>query len=146
MWGGLISCCWGFKVREIATSDALARRELSAYIEKRCVLLGLRSQCPFIAHSTIFGQVEFAAFLPDFGSKSGIFIDVVIPENPLMTSAIHAQTAHELGGAVSFVNAASMGSSAEEFLDALRDWGYFGETSALSEAARQVLGVPNVCA
>ena len=104
---------------------ATARRDLSAQIEKFCAELGIEAQCPYLVEDSSGQTVAFAAFLPHFGSSSGLLVDV-ITEPDYATSETHKRAALKVGIPLSFVNPTSISVSRAEFIGALRDWGYFG--------------------
>jgi len=88
----------------------------------------------------LVGDVEFAAYLPQFGGPKGILVDIVIDPDYTPGEA-QKRVAAELRIPISFVNPASLLRSADEFILALRDWGYFGLPAELTEAARNALAL-----
>ena len=94
--------------------------------------LGFRITAPysFVCDSGVF---ECVAYLPDFGSISGIVVDQILPSEywrtPGLREAVRAQ-----GISYSAINVEVYGSyDAEVFKEALRDWGFFGPESERPE-------------
>ena len=113
----------------------LERRALSQLIEQRCVTLSVKSNCPHFIAENLGEAVEFSAYLPDFGSPKGILIDIV-SDPDYLPSLRHKLVAERAGIPVSFINPASLINDVSEFVEALRDWGYFGSPENLPEALR----------
>lgn len=117
--------------------DAL-RRQLAVFVEERCRLLDLRNECPFVASSAGTSGIEFAAYLPQFGGSKGMLLDVVT-EPDYVPSDEHKRAANQLGVPISFVNPTSLFENANEFIEALRDWGYSGPPEQLRQDVRALL-------
>ena len=112
-----------------------ARRSLSSLLAQRCGLLGLQCECPFLAGNP---PVEFAGYLPNFGGGKGILIDVVTDPD-FRPGEAQKLAALKTGLPVSFVNPETFLSDAHEFILALRDWGFFGQSEDLSDTTRKLI-------
>lgn len=122
----------------MAKTLVASRRQLAAFVEDRCRLLGLQCSCPHVVPHAAEGGLEFAAFLPHFGGPRGLLLDVVT-EPDFVPSESHKVAAARLGIPVSFVNPASLLEDTNEFVAALRDWGYFGRLEELRDDVRALL-------
>jgi hypothetical protein len=71
-------------------------------------------------------EVEFSAYIPSFGSKAGQLI-MEVREPDFVVSDIHRMAGEDMKIPVSFVNPDSM-TTVEEFVEALRDWGFSEST------------------
>lgn len=118
----------------------LERYELTRIVEKQSKLLGLRASCPYILVDASGSEIQFAAYLREFGSARGMLIDVVT-EPDFMPSVDHKLAAEVAGVPISFVNLVSWRDDPREFVAALCDWGYFGRREDLSESLRELLPV-----
>jgi hypothetical protein len=118
-----------------------SRRQLAAFVEERCRLLGLRCDCPHVVRNADESELEFAAFLPQFGGPRGLLLDVVT-EPDFVPSKSHNAAASGLGIPVSFINPSSLLEDANEFVAVLRDWGYFGRCEDLTDHAKALLLAP----
>ena len=87
--------------------------------------LGVKVTAPYEMRSDS-GLVTYAAFLPEFGNLNGMLIGVLtLPDHEVDEGA--KQAAKRAGMYVSFVNAEIYEEYKKEvFVEALRDWGYFG--------------------
>jgi hypothetical protein len=102
--------------------------------------LSFRIEAPHLIRATNGKQIPCVAFLPDFGSRNGMVIGLILgptykPDKELTLGA------ESLGMFCSFINAAVYERYNEEkFKEALVDWGYFGDESRrpnwLHKAAR----------
>ncbi|NVD73357.1 hypothetical protein HUX88_22870 [Duganella sp. BJB1802] len=100
------------------------RMNLSLKIESHCVELGIKATCPYDL-SNGSDVVRFAAYLPHFGSGRGLLINEVC-EPDFATSEPHRLVAERENIPISFVNPLSIVNQ-REFIEALQDWGYFGD-------------------
>lgn len=114
------------------------RRELSHFIRDKCHTMGLQCVCPYFGLLDKANSIEFAAYLPQFGGVKGIFVDPMGEQE----STILAQKnfAAQLETPISFVNAALFTQDVF-FLDSLRDWGYVGKQSELSQHLQEKLHI-----
>jgi|GEM_PF-1659421 len=72
------------------------------------------------------GSAECVAFLPDFGGPSGMVIGAIMAPR-FQTDKRIMHLCNEVGVYCSFINVdAYFDYRKERFIDALRDWGYFG--------------------
>lgn len=82
-------------------------------------------------------SVEFAARLCDFGGPKGILVDVVVAPD-FEPSTAHKHAAILSNTPVSFINSESLFANSDEFLLALKDWGYFGEPDRFPGSLRDI--------
>lgn len=98
-------------------------------IKYHCEALGVSAVCPYECRCADGGTIMFAAYLRQFGSKRGLLIgEVNAPEFAI--SERHRLAAKNINIPASFVNPASIVTQSE-FIDALRDWGYFGDDDSV---------------
>jgi hypothetical protein len=72
-------------------------------------------------------KLECFAFLPKFGSKNGMIIDLIFPPEYATNKQI-SNACKRLGLYCSFINYESYaGAQTETFCETLNDWGYFGQ-------------------
>jgi hypothetical protein len=116
------------------SDETVFRRRLSAEIEQRCRTLGIPCECPYVARDD---DVEYAAFIPHFGSRSGILIDVTCGPDFASNLRRHT-TAKNLGIGISFVNPDFL-EDGQEFIEALREWGFYGDVADLAEETKRLL-------
>lgn len=90
--------------------------------------LGIRAVVPFVL-SASGKQVNRVAFLPDFGSPSGMVIGLTIaPDFETDPELVRLAQGEDLF--YSFVNPESyLVYNRDDFINALRDWGYYGATA-----------------
>lgn len=112
-----------------------SRRIFSSLLEQRAHVLGVRVFCPFVVTDEQGKQIEFAGFLPAFGSPQGLLVDLIV-EPMFEPSQQHERAAKFAGIPVSFVNPECWTEDESEFKDALIDWGYFGPEGEYPTALR----------
>jgi hypothetical protein len=101
------------------------RRVFANIIKKHCDTLGVRAECPYIVTNNVGAEVEFVAYLPDFGSPNGMVIDLYGPES--VGIAPQKELALKLGFYLSIVNPEAWADDIEGAIEALNDWGYYNE-------------------
>ena len=84
----------------------------------------------FVCDSGVF---ECVAYIPYFGSVTGIVVDLMLPPEYFSTPGLRASVRAQ-GLSYSAINVEIYGVyDAEVFKEALRDWGFFGPESARPE-------------
>jgi hypothetical protein len=99
------------------------RRVFANIIKQHCDSLGVRAECPYIMTNDVGTEVEFAAYLPDFGSPKGMVIDLYTQHSFELTP--QKELASKSGLYLSIVNPESWFEDIEGAIEALNDWGYY---------------------
>jgi hypothetical protein len=101
-------------------------------ISSHCAILGIIVSGPY---KFSFGgkDIEFSAYLPEFGGNSGILVQELIAPD-FNVSEFHIKAAENQGIAISFLNIQSI-ICIDDFVETLNDWGFYGHESKDFSAA-----------
>ncbi|WP_157008293.1 hypothetical protein [Xenophilus azovorans] len=103
------------------------RECFSKKIKKMNSVLKIKGECPCRLSGPEIKNVEFVAFLPEFGGERGMLLDLITPPD-FEPGFEQKKIAEQLQMRVSFLNPESM-KAIDEYMLALRDWGYFGHST-----------------
>jgi hypothetical protein len=102
------------------------REQVEAHWRRAALEFGISATIPYVME-TPSGNVECTAYLPDFGGPNGM---VVFARFEVLTTAEPKQfwKIAEARGLYASHMRVSPEYNRDQFVDALNDWGYFGNT------------------